>query len=118
MHLYRWSFVAGLAIGFVAGTRAGREKYDQMLQVAKATKENPTVQQAASTIQSQATTLLNSASQKMSEVAPQLAHSAAHKVDGLRHRNGHGHEHEDKKSKAQERSAGTPTDSRPQPSDS
>jgi hypothetical protein len=94
MHLYRLTFVAGLAAGFVAGTRAGRERYDQMVKIAKATMENPTVQQTAGTVQAQATSLLSSAGHKVAEVGPQLAHNAMHKVEDhvplLRHRNGHG----------------------------
>jgi hypothetical protein len=92
MKLYRLTFVAGLAAGFVAGTRAGRERYDQMVKIAKATKENPTFQQAAGTIQAQATSLLSSAGHMVAEVGPQLAHTAKHTVEDhvplLRHRNG------------------------------
>jgi hypothetical protein len=72
----RLSFVAGLAIGFVAGTRAGRERYDQMMQAAKTAKDSPTFQQAAGKIQTQASGLLSSAGQK----APGLAQSAMHTV--------------------------------------
>lgn len=94
MHLNRITFAAGLAIGFVAGTRAGRERYDQMVKMAKATKENPKFQQAASTAQSQATDLLNSAGKKVAEGAPRLAQSAMHTVGGkvplLKHHDGNG----------------------------
>jgi hypothetical protein len=90
MHLHRFTFFVGLAVGFVAGTRAGREKYDQMVKLAKETMDNPNFQQAAGTFQTQATNLMSTASHKFAEVAPQLAHTAAQKVDGLRHRNGHG----------------------------
>jgi hypothetical protein len=95
MRLYRISFVAGFAAGFVAGTRAGREKYDQMVKMAKAAAENPTVQQAAGTIQAQASSLASTAAQKfgsqLHDKVPTMAHSAAHTVaehiQGLRHRN-------------------------------
>jgi hypothetical protein len=94
MHLNRITFAAGLAIGFVAGTRAGRERYDQMVKMAKTARENPKFQQAASTAQSQATDLLNSAGKKVAEGAPRLAHSAMHTVGGhvpmLRHHGGDG----------------------------
>jgi hypothetical protein len=94
MHLNRITFAAGLAIGFVAGTRAGRERYDQMVKMATAAKENPKFQQAASTAQSQATGLLNSAGKKVAENAPRLAHSAMHTVGDhvplLKHHNGDG----------------------------
>jgi hypothetical protein len=72
----RLSFAAGLAVGFVAGTRAGRERYDQMVKAAKAAKDSPAFQQAAGKIQTQASGLLSSAGQK----APGLAQSAMHRV--------------------------------------
>jgi hypothetical protein len=98
MKLYRVTFAAGLAVGFVLGARAGRERYDQMVKLAKAARDNPTVQQAAGTIQAQATNLLSAASHKVAEElhdrVPQLAQSAVHKVEDyvplLRNRNGHG----------------------------
>jgi len=98
MHLYRVSFVTGLAIGFVAGTRAGRERYDQMVKFARATAENPTVQQAAAAVQAQATELVSTAAKKvgggLQEHVPHLAHSAARslgdRMPGMKHRIGHG----------------------------
>jgi hypothetical protein len=92
MHLNRITFAAGLAVGFVAGTRAGRERYDQMVKMAKQAKESPAFQQATSTAQAQATGLLNSAGKKVAEGAPKLAHSAMHSVGDrvplLKHHNG------------------------------
>jgi hypothetical protein len=96
MHLYRITFVAGLAVGFVAGTRAGRERYDQMVKLAKTTAENPTVQQAAGAIHAQATGLLSTAAQKVGgqlhDKVPQMAQSAVHsvgdRIPGLKHKNG------------------------------
>ena len=95
MRLYRISFVAGFAAGFLAGTRAGRETYDQMVKMAKAAAENPTVQQAAGTIQAQAGSLASTTAQKVGsqlhDKVPPLAHNAAHTVadrfHGMRHRN-------------------------------
>jgi len=88
----RLSFAAGLAIGFVAGTRAGRERYDQMVQAAKAAKDSPAFQQAAGAIQAQASGLLSSAGQKVADGAPRLAHNAMHTVSDrvplLKNRNG------------------------------
>ena len=94
MRLYRISFVAGFAAGFVAGTRAGRETYDQMVKMAKAAAENPTVQQAAGTIQAQAGSLASTTAQKVGsqlhDKVPPLAHNAAHtvagRIHGIRHR--------------------------------
>jgi hypothetical protein len=86
MRLYRVSFVAGFAVGFVAGSRAGREKYDQMVKLAKATAENPAVQQAAGAIQAQASSLASTAASKVSgqlhDKVPQIAQNAARTVSG------------------------------------
>jgi hypothetical protein len=80
MRLYRISFVAGLAAGFVAGTRAGREKYDQMVKFVKQAREHPAVQQATSTATTQASSLLSTAGQKVADSAPKLASTAMHKA--------------------------------------
>jgi hypothetical protein len=50
-------FLGGLAVGFVVGSRAGREKYDELVQTARKVKESPTVQEAAGVVQAQATKL-------------------------------------------------------------
>ncbi len=92
MSAHRLSFAAGLAVGFVAGTRAGRERYDQLVKAAKAAKESPAFQQAAGAVQAQASGLLSSAGHKVADGAPRLAHSAMHGVSGhvplLKSRNG------------------------------
>lgn len=93
MRLYQASFFVGLAAGFVAGARAGREKYDQLVKVAKSAAENPTVQQAAGAIQAQASSLASTAAQKvggqLQEKVPQLAQNAARtvsdRIPGLKH---------------------------------
>jgi hypothetical protein len=96
MHKYRISFVSGFAAGFVLGTRAGRERYEQMKKAARQVAENPTVQQAAGAVQAQASELASTASSKISDGVrdrgAQLARTARSKVEervpGLRH-NGH-----------------------------
>lgn len=44
---YRLTFVAGLAIGYVLGTRAGRERYEQLKKSAREIARNPAVRNAA-----------------------------------------------------------------------
>jgi hypothetical protein len=44
---YRLSFIIGLAVGFVLGTRAGRERYEQMREQAQRLSANPAVRNAA-----------------------------------------------------------------------
>jgi len=45
---YKAMFVAGFAVGFVAGARSGRETYDKMVAYAQQVAEHPKVQQATS----------------------------------------------------------------------
>jgi hypothetical protein len=40
------TFIAGLAIGYVLGTRAGRERYEQMRKTARDLSQTQTVQSA------------------------------------------------------------------------
>ncbi|MGW1836390.1 YtxH domain-containing protein [Streptomyces sp. BBFR2] len=44
---YRLTFIAGLAVGYVLGTRAGRERYEQLRRVARRVAENPAVRNSA-----------------------------------------------------------------------
>ncbi|MHB1597137.1 MAG: hypothetical protein ACYCO9_07580 [Streptosporangiaceae bacterium] len=61
MRFYRVTFFAGLALGYVLGARAGRERYDQMKRLAHLAAESPSVQQAAGALQAQATATARSA---------------------------------------------------------
>jgi hypothetical protein len=97
MGKYRISFLTGLAAGYVLGARAGRERYDQLVKAAKAITEHPAVQQAAGTVQAQATGLATAAGTKISDEVrgrgQQLAKTAKDKVSEHvpgRHGNGHG----------------------------
>jgi len=94
MSFYRLTFVAGLAVGFIAGTRAGRERYDQMVQWAKTATESPAFQKAASTAQTQASGLISAAGQKVADRAPRVAQSAMNSVSDhvplLKHRDSDG----------------------------
>jgi hypothetical protein len=86
MHKYRIGFVTGLALGFVLGTRAGRERYEQLKKAARAVADNPAVQQAAGAVQAQASGLAATAGTKIAdgvrERVPQLAKTARAKVEG------------------------------------
>ena len=43
---YRATFIAGLAVGFIVGARAGRERYEQMVKLGRKVAEHPAVRQA------------------------------------------------------------------------
>jgi hypothetical protein len=55
MRFYRISFVSGLALGYVLGAQAGRERYEQIKQLARKAAESPAMQQTAGALQAQAT---------------------------------------------------------------
>jgi hypothetical protein len=50
-------FVGGIAVGFVLGARAGREKYEELVLNARKMWDHPTVQEAAGVVQAQANRL-------------------------------------------------------------
>ncbi len=50
----RLIFIAGVGVGYVLGTRAGRERFDQMVAQARKFWESPTVQEGAGVVQAQA----------------------------------------------------------------
>ncbi|GAA3272382.1 MULTISPECIES: hypothetical protein [Dactylosporangium] len=60
-------FLGGLAAGFVLGSRAGREKYEELKATALKIKESPTVQEAAGVVQEQATRLYSEGKTKVTD---------------------------------------------------
>jgi hypothetical protein len=60
-------FLSGLAAGFVLGSRAGREKYEEIVVNAKKVWEHPTVQEAAGVAQAQATKLYSEGKDKIGQ---------------------------------------------------
>jgi hypothetical protein len=60
-------FIGGLAAGFVLGSRAGREKYEEIRANAKKVWEHPTVQEAAGVAQAQATKLYSEGKDKLDQ---------------------------------------------------
>ena len=65
-------FLAGLGAGFVLGTRAGREKYEELVQAARKVRENPTVQEAAGVVQEQANKIVSTGKDVVTD---KLSHS-------------------------------------------
>ncbi|MEU8659246.1 hypothetical protein [Actinoplanes philippinensis] len=58
-------FLTGLAAGFVMGSRAGREKYEEIRASAQKLWEHPTVQEAAGVAQAQANKLYTEGKDKL-----------------------------------------------------
>jgi len=73
-------FFVGLAVGFVLGTRAGRERYEQMKTLARRATDNPAVQQAAGTAAAQASNLAKTATNKVQQRKPAFADTAIRKA--------------------------------------
>lgn len=70
---YKAVFIAGFAVGFVAGARSGRGTYDKIVGYGQQIAGHPKVQQAASVAQAKAADLAKTAAAK----APGYAKSAA-----------------------------------------
>jgi hypothetical protein len=77
-------FIGGLAAGFVLGSRAGREKYEEIRTNAKKVWEHPTVQEAAGAAQAQANKLYTEGKDKLnqSKLGEKL-HTTSTPNDGL-----------------------------------
>jgi hypothetical protein len=65
-------FGAGVGIGYVLGTRAGRERFDQITGQAKRFWENNTVQEAAGVVQTQAGRLYESGKKMVTDQAHKM----------------------------------------------
>lgn len=63
----RAAFLAGAALGYVLGTRAGRERYEQIKQLSRQVSENPRVQEAAGVLRAQAGELAENARQRVGD---------------------------------------------------
>ena len=59
-------FLAGAAVGYVLGAKAGRERYEQIRSTAQKLANHPTVQQAKTGVQDQASRLYGSTKDKIS----------------------------------------------------
>jgi len=81
---YRASFLAGLAAGFVAGTRSGRETYNQIVKYAQTAWEHPTVQQARGQAQTQAQNFGGQLATRMPQVAQSAKQSLGSRIPGMR----------------------------------
>ena len=76
---YRAMFIAGLAVGFVLGARAGRERYDQMVKYGQQVAGHPAVQKVTQTVTTKTTEYTKTAMSK----APDLAKTAGAQVPKL-----------------------------------
>ncbi len=76
------SLVIGFAAGYVLGTRAGRERYEQIAEGARKFMGNPTVQSAASRAQETVATQAPVVAEAVKDKATSAASAVADKVGG------------------------------------
>ncbi|HZG96155.1 MAG TPA: hypothetical protein VEZ46_15740 [Mycobacteriales bacterium] len=63
---YKATFVMGLGTGYVLGSRAGRNRYEQISRLASSVWQKPMVQGATGTVTQQAGSLLGAAKSRVS----------------------------------------------------
>ncbi|MGW7453751.1 YtxH domain-containing protein [Streptomyces sp. NPDC054787] len=92
---YKVTFVVGLTLGYVLGTRAGRERYEQLKKSAREISKNPAVRNAAESAGQTGRQFAGKAfaavSDKVGDAVPQ---ALAGRVRALRDRAGGGGEDE------------------------
>ena len=88
---YRLTFFAGLALGYVLGTRAGRERYEQLKKSARQVAQNPAVRNTAESAAQQGRQFADKAYHVVSDkVGDRVPDSVAHRVRSLRERGTNG----------------------------
>ena len=92
---YRLTFIAGLAFGYVLGTRAGRERYEQLKKSAQQISQNPAVRNAAESAAQTGREFAGKAYHSVSgmvgdKVGDKLPDSVAQRVRSLRERSQNG----------------------------
>jgi vacuolar-type H+-ATPase subunit H len=91
----RITFVAGLAVGLVAGARAGRERYDQLMRLTHKVANNPTVRKATSAASQKAGELSKAAGHQAADKLPKITEQARQGATKVRSQLNHSNETED-----------------------
>jgi len=73
---YRGLFIAGFAVGYVIGARAGRERYEQMKKAATQVAQSPPVQKATQAAGEKAAQLTKVAKDQAASRVPKLTETA------------------------------------------
>ena len=68
---YRMTFAVGLAVGYVLGSRAGRERYEQIKRTAQRVADSPRVQEVAGVVGAQASKVAGAARMKVGDTLQQ-----------------------------------------------
>jgi hypothetical protein len=84
---YRLTFVVGLALGYVLGTKAGRERYETLKKSARQVAQNPAVRNTAESAAQQGRQVAGRAYHVVSEkLGDRMPDSVAQRVRSLRER--------------------------------
>ncbi|MFI6652846.1 YtxH domain-containing protein [Streptomyces sp. NPDC050529] len=88
---YRLTFIAGVALGYVLGTRAGRERYEQLKKSARQFAQNPAVRNTCETAAQSGRQFAGKAAHVVGEkVGDKVPASVADRVRSLRGRGTNG----------------------------
>jgi hypothetical protein len=86
---YKLTFVSGLALGYVIGTRAGRERYEQLKNSTRQMAQNPAVRNAAECAVHNGRDIAQKALHSVGEkVGERMPDAMAQRVRSRRERNG------------------------------
>ncbi|WP_067479659.1 YtxH domain-containing protein [Actinomadura hibisca] len=79
----RTPFIIGAAVGYVLGTKAGRERYEQILGVSQRVKENPRVQETAGVLRTKGGELAGTAREKAGPLVDKVPAQIGDKIPGM-----------------------------------
>ncbi|OEV02628.1 hypothetical protein [Streptomyces oceani] len=83
--MHRLTFIAGLAIGYVLGTRSGRERYEQLRSSAQQMARNPAVRNVAESAAHNGMGMATKAFDQVNErVGHRLPESVSERVQAMR----------------------------------
>jgi len=82
------TLLTGLAAGYVLGTKAGRERYDQIVRAFRQVRQNPKVQRTTNQVQSQAGDLASTAKRSVSD---KVGEKVPSRLGGRREKSGTGY---------------------------
>ncbi|MGH3627069.1 MAG: hypothetical protein ACRDRL_06455 [Sciscionella sp.] len=78
---YKAMFVVGFATGYVFGSRAGRQRYEQLKRMSRSFASNPAVKHTTESMQAQATQLGTTARRAAQAKADSIRHDLVDKVN-------------------------------------
>ncbi|WP_018654975.1 YtxH domain-containing protein [Actinomadura flavalba] len=84
----RAGFFVGAAVGYVLGTKAGRERYEQIKQAGQRFSENPAVKEKAEVLKARGTDLAGTAKVKAEGLADTAKEKLPEKVPGSAKKDG------------------------------